>query len=271
MPLITISQSIGSEGLTIARLVADGLDLKLYDDFELQQMALKIGIDAKDIKSLDEKAPGLFDRILYNRPELYLDYMETVIYEVARAGEGVIIGHGSQMLLRNFDCALHVRVQTATQIRIKNIMDQHGVSRPAAEKLLRKIEDRQRGFFRYAFHLDWDDPSLYDVIINTGKMGADTAAGLIINAANSEDIRTCSIYALDVMERLSLEKQIHAALLKNEINVITLNVDVPEKGLAHISGFTSSVDDKDRIEKVIKKVPGITDVKTEVSFISGMI
>ncbi|UCH22528.1 MAG: cytidylate kinase family protein [Deltaproteobacteria bacterium] len=271
MPLITISQSIGSEGLTIARLVADGLGLKLYDDFELQQMALKIGIDAKDIKSLDEKAPGLFDRILYNRPELYLDYMETVIYEVARAGEGVIIGHGSQMLLRNFDCALHVRVQTATQIRIKNIMDQHGVSRPAAEKLLRKIEDRQRGFFRYAFHLDWDDPSLYDVIINTGKMGADTAAGLIINAANSEDIRTCSIYALDVMERLSLEKQIHAALLKNEINVITLNVDVPEKGLAHISGFTSSVDDKDRIEKVIKKVPGITDVKTEVSFISGMI
>ncbi len=59
---------------------------------------------------LDEKAPGFLDKFMGSRPQVFLDILESVIYEVARKGEGVIIGHGSQMLLRNFDCAFHVRV-----------------------------------------------------------------------------------------------------------------------------------------------------------------
>jgi hypothetical protein len=44
------------------------------------------------------------------------------------------------------------------------------------------------------------------------------------------------------MERLSLEKQIHAVLLKNNIDVITLNIEVPKKGVAHISGLAGKLD-----------------------------
>ena len=72
-----------------------------------------MGVRSEDLKSLDETAPGLFDRILGKKPDWYLDIMEAVVYKVSRQGQGVIIGHGSQMLLRDFGCALHIRVHAS--------------------------------------------------------------------------------------------------------------------------------------------------------------
>ena len=70
---------------SVARRVADSLQLELYDDSKLQQIALKIGMHADDLKSLDEKAPGFFDRMLSKRSELYLDYMPGPLPELLLA------------------------------------------------------------------------------------------------------------------------------------------------------------------------------------------
>jgi cytidylate kinase len=260
MPLITISQNPGSEGIKVARLVADGLSLKVYDDVELEKISSELGIHAEYLKGLDEKAPGLFNRILSDKPELYLDYMENIVYEVARQGEGVIMGHGSQMLLRDFGCAFHVRVHASELTRLQNIIDQHGLSREAAKKLMHKIDDQQKGFFKFAFHMEWDDPSLYDLIINTEKMGVDAAVKLIVEATQTEDISTCSLNA-----RLAQEKKIHAALLKNNIDTSTLNVEVTEKGVVNITGLYNPLQDQASIVKVVEGISGITGVSAEVT------
>ena len=118
-----------------------------------------------------------------SRPQVFLDILESVIYEVARKGEGVIIGHGSQVLLRNFDCAFHVRVFSSDKRRIDNMATQQGLSREAALKLIRKRDQAQSGFFNFAFHLEMNDPSLYDLVIHSEKLDVDTAAGLIVQAA----------------------------------------------------------------------------------------
>lgn len=73
MSLVTITRNIGCGGTTIARLVADGLKLELYDDHRLQEEAIKMGISPEVLKRLDEKAPGLFNRLLSHKPETYLD------------------------------------------------------------------------------------------------------------------------------------------------------------------------------------------------------
>lgn len=69
MPLITISQSMGSDGEIIAGLVAEKLNYELYADDKLQKIAIEMGLHHEKLVSLDEKAPGLFDRILSNKPE----------------------------------------------------------------------------------------------------------------------------------------------------------------------------------------------------------
>ena len=264
MSLITITSGIGSGDMTIAQLASDELKLDLYDDQRLQQEAVAIGISSEEVKDFDQKAPGLFNRILSHKPQVYLNLMEALVYEIARRGHGIILGHGSQFLLRDFGCGLHVHIFSSEPSRIQRLMDQQGISRDAAEKIIYKSDSERKGFLQFAFHMDWNDPSLYDLIINQDKMGADSAAKLITDLAQSQQIKTCSITALYTMERLSLLKKVEAAILKNKISSQGFHIDVPERGIVHITGSLNPLESESGLLEVVKAVPGVLEVKLDV-------
>jgi cytidylate kinase len=269
MSLITISESIGCGGKAIASLVAGELKLELYDDPRLEEEAIQLGIKPKDAKGLDEKAPGLFSRIFSDKPQVYLDLLQGVVYEVAKRGHGIILGHGSQILLRDFGCALHVRIYGSESSRIEYLMKGRGLSREATEKLIHKTDNEQRGFLQFAFHMNWNDPCLYDLVINRDKLSADLATKLIIEAARSQEIEDCSKTALESMERLSLSRRVDAAILESNLgrDVFSrdmFHIEVPEKGVVHITGATHMQGAEERLLKVVKSVPGVTEVRSEV-------
>jgi cytidylate kinase len=234
MALITLTKSLGSGGIAIARQVAEQLHIELFDDDRLQAEALEMGIRTEDLKSLDESAPGLFDRILIKKPDMYLDLMEAVVYKIAQQGQGVIIGHGSQMLLRDFGCALHVRIHSSEKQRMNNLMEENNLSSEAVRKLIRKSDNKRDGFSKFAFHMDLNDPSLYDLVINTAKISRETAARFIVDLASSEEISTCSLTALEAIEKLSLVKKVDAELLRHDVNTAMLHFEVPESTNMHV-------------------------------------
>jgi cytidylate kinase len=248
-------------------MVAHSLKLELFDDQRLQQEASKLGISDDDIKGMNEKAPGFFDQILDRKPELYLELMETLIYEISRKGRGVIIGHGSQMLLRNFDCALHVFIQAPETNRIEEFRKRNNLSLEAAKKLVRKDDSERAGFFRYAFQLDENDPGLYDLVINTEKIGSASAEKIIIETASCDEMKECSLGALVAMERLSMDRKIRAALLKNNISPKLIYIEVPESGVILVRGIANTWQMKDRIIAAVQSVPGIVELKPEISVI----
>jgi cytidylate kinase len=269
MSLITISESIGCGGKAIAGLVADELKMELYDDRRLEEEAIQLGIKPKDVNGLDEKAPGLFSRIFSDKPQVYLDVLEGVVYEVAKRGQGIILGHGSQVLLRDFGCALHVRIDGSESSRIEYLINQRGLSREATEKLIHKTDNEHRGFLQFAFHMNWNDPSLYDLVINRDKLSTGLAAKFIIEAARSQEIKECSMTALESMERLSLSRRVDAAVLGSNLSPEAFrrdmfHIEVPEKGVVHITGVTHVEGADERLLTVVKGVPGVTDVRSNV-------
>jgi cytidylate kinase len=274
MPLITISRGIGCGGMAVARLVSEGLKVELFDDHRLQEEAIKIGLELKEfkveeLKDVDSrKAPGLFHRILHIRSEIYLDCVEALVYEAAKKGDGVIIGHGSQMLLQDFECALHVHIYASESTRIQNLMTQKGLSEEAARKLILKSDHEQKGFFQFAFHMDWNDPSLYDLIINTEQIGLDLAARIIMEVAASDQMKACSLTALDAMEKLSLKKKVQAVLMENNISLSYLHLDVPEKGVVEIIGAAHSTEEKKKILKTLKTLSGVSKIEENIVVLS---
>jgi cytidylate kinase len=269
MPLITISQNLGSGGKAIATLVANGLDLELYDDARLQTEALKSGVRSEDLKHLGEKMPNLFDRILGTDPNVYIDVMESVVYDVSKQGRGVIIGHCSQMLLRDFNCALHVRINAPETKRIENLMRDQGITRENAAKLIDKSDRQLTSFYKYAYDLDLADPSLYDIVVNTEKLTDQTVANHIIELAGSDEISTCSLSALEAMEKLAQKKKVEAALLRNNISLHALEIAVHEKGRVSVSGLSSSKVAAERIPEMIRAVPGIEDVTSSIVVVAN--
>ena len=119
-------------------------------------------------------------------------------------------------------------------------------------------------FLRYAFQIALDTPGLYDLIINLSKMKK-TIAGLIVETVESDDIQSCSIDALSSMKKMSLERKIHAELLDNNIDVRTLNTEVPEPGSVEIAGAVASKEEKNRTVEIVKNVNGIFYVNNNLS------
>ena len=269
MPLITISQRVGSGGEAVARLVADGLDLELFDDNRLQQEALKMGIRREGIENFDEKVPDLFDRLLSKKPKIYMNYLESIVYDLAKDGQGVFIGHGSQILLREFGCALHIQIHAGETVRTENLMKQRNLSRDAALKLIQKADQEQDGFSHYAFHMDWKDESLYDMVINTQKIDYELASRMIIDAYQYS-ITACSLDALDMIEELSLRREINAVLLENNIQTKWLDIEVQGKGIVEITGYIYSKEEKGKMLTVLRSIPGVTNVKEEVVTLSHL-
>ena len=102
MYFITISEMIGTNGEKIARKVAEELKYTLYGAKEIFEAASAMGF-LSDIKKLDEKAPALLERFFSEKPKIYLDRLQSVIYEVAKNGNAIFFGRGGQFLLQSFD------------------------------------------------------------------------------------------------------------------------------------------------------------------------
>ena len=265
MPLITISHGFGTEGYDIAQLVSQRLGVNLYDDERLKTIVKEMGVPTQSAYHFEEHAPGFWERLRSREPQVYLDSMEAAVYEIAQNGEGVIIGHGSQMLLRDFSCAFHVRLLSDIDRRVANLVSSQEISRDTAEKLIDRYDKIQKSFFRFAFQIELEKPSLYDMVINMGKLKNETISSIILEAIQSEDIQSCSIEALTSMKKLSLERKIHAELMQNNIDISTLQVSVPEVGKANLTGAAVSQEQKDQIPEIVKTVHGITDVETNLS------
>lgn len=265
MSLITFTSSFGSGGEMIAQKVAKELDIDFFDDHRLHERVLSMGISSADLEGLDERAPRLFDRLFTNKPAIYLDVLGSVVYDIASQGEGVLVGHGAQVFLEDFHCALHVMIHASAEARNKWIRKDQNLGEDAALQLVHKMDKRLHDFVRYAFERDWQDSSGYDIVINLEKVGVDWATKLIIDLARSDEIKECSMKAIEEMELSSLKRKVDAAVIKSHLSstYTGINVDVIGGGNIYLRGWISDKNDLDRLISVIKEVPGVSEVKSE--------
>ncbi|MDZ7599435.1 MAG: hypothetical protein U5J82_14385 [Desulfobacterales bacterium] len=88
-----------------------------------------MGLDVEPLQKFKEKPPGWRERLIGEKFDVFANLMGSVIFEAARSGEGVIVGHGSQMLLQDFSCALaRAGVVPAEERRIQNLMKRMGIT-----------------------------------------------------------------------------------------------------------------------------------------------
>ena len=257
MPLITITSGIGCGEDTVARILGEKLDLAVFDDQKLQDEALEMGISSEDIEDFDEKAPSLFSRLLTFKPQSYLELMAAVIYKISGKGDAIIAGHGASFLLRDFGCAFHVRLHSSESSRIQHLVDEQGMSPDAAKKLMQKTDDERKGFLRFAYRMDWDDNSLYDLVINRDKLGVEGTVILIVAARDVDQIKECSLSAMESMKQLSLGKRVEAAIIKDCVNPGNYHVTVPEPGVVRLTGIINPLESKDRLIELVKAIPGV--------------
>jgi cytidylate kinase len=269
MYFITISEMYGTGGEKIARQVAKKLGYTFYGEGELFKVAREMGF-LDDVKKVDEKSPTLLERFLSERPKIYLDRLQSVIFEIAKKGDAVFFGKGSQLLLHSFDCAFHVLVTGSLEKRIERTIEEKHVDREVAEKMISHSDHDKRGFIRYAFDEDWLNPHLYDLLLNTDKLGMDSAVKIIVDAAKSDEIKACGRDSVKLLGKLSVQRKVESALLEAGFVNPNLFVTVEGPGSLRLYGITNSPEEKEKVEKILKDIKDIRKITNDLIFVPAM-
>jgi cytidylate kinase len=97
-------------------------------------------------------------------------------------GNVVVVGRGGQVILRDLPDVLHVRIMAPLELRIRRHAERAGLTEAAAREAVLTRDKASADFVKYYYDADVADSTLYDLIINTGKLTPSAAADLIIGA-----------------------------------------------------------------------------------------
>ena len=259
---------LGTKGEEIAQKVTKGLNYAYYGEAELLKFAEEMGF-LTDVKKLDEKGPPLLERFFSEKPKVYLDRLQSVIFEVAKRGDALFFGKGSQLLLNSFNCALHVLVTGSLEKRVQRVMEEKKVDREIAEKMVHRSDQDKRGFVRFAFEEDWLNPNLYDLVLNTDKLTIDSAAKMVVEAAKSNGIKSCGVDSMKLLEKLSLQRKVEAAFLEAGASSQHTFYNVEDGETVRIYGIAYSLEEKQALEKMMKGIKGVKKVINNMNLFAG--
>lgn len=266
MNFITFSRKMGSNGSEVARQVAEKLGYHFYDTEGIEKAAREMGF-LESVKEIDEKVPSIFQRIFSHRPAIDLDRLNSVIYELASRGDAVFLGRGGQILLRDFNCALHIRVTASHEKRIQNLVER-GMHREAASKAIEDSDHERSSFIRFAFKVDWENNKLYDIVLNMDKVTVKLAVDAVLAMARSDEIKACSVDAMKSLEMMGLKNRAEAALIEAGLTYgpagAYVSVIVDEPGKVRLLGVVDDKTTKTRAEKIINNVKGAESVENKI-------
>ncbi len=114
----------------------------------------------------------------------FIEATTSVVTDLAKAGDVVIIGRGANMILADVPGVVHVGMWAPLDVRVQTAMDRENFSRSEAEKYVEELEQARVTFFRKFFKVNPYDLSLYHIMLNMGMMQPKVAAEVITHTVD---------------------------------------------------------------------------------------
>jgi cytidylate kinase len=200
--VITISRQYGAGGSEVARLIAARLGWSVVDNEIIDRVAERAGLSPVDVARQEERAPSFIERLARTLavssqelavPELgaalprdepsLVRITEAVVKEVAAEGRAVLVGRAAPVVIGQLPNALHVKLVAPRPFRARYAAQAEKLDPRAAEKFMDDTDARRARYHREHYGRDWDDPAHYHMILNTGLLGFEGAADVVVGVA----------------------------------------------------------------------------------------
>jgi len=206
MAVITISRQYGSGGDEIASRVCELLGYRYFDKQMMAQVASEMGLSSKEVIDSQEERHEIlsfFERLFGHKvmearvstdeasgartvelgeldSKRYVTMVRDLIQTAAEQGDVVIIGRGGQVILKDQPGVLHVRIEASFGERVRRVSEQQRFTNPSAARDFVAGRDRAGADYVHTYYgVDWDDPTLYHLTLNTGLWDTESAAQII--------------------------------------------------------------------------------------------
>lgn len=202
MTVVTISRELASNGDEIVDALCSKLGYCRVDKDVLSDIAERAGVDVKSVlqkersvasspklissqmTSLYGRAPSAFQKERTLDDKTYVRIIQEAMERYARDGNAIIVGRGSQMVLRDWPNALHVLLFAPVEVRVQRLMQRRQWSELEARRHIEASDEQKRLYIRHIHHnANWKDLKHYHLVINTGRIAVATAVEIIVQGA----------------------------------------------------------------------------------------
>ncbi|MCX7642444.1 MAG: cytidylate kinase-like family protein [Armatimonadetes bacterium] len=229
MGVITISRLSGCAANEVAAKVAEALGYEVVDKELLAHIAAEAQASEEEVAQYDEAALSPIERFLrtlvkFATPEeaitwspgplketpfwlptkeqwqkegrrvldheKCLKFTQAVLKKLAQKGRVIIIGRGGMVVLKDFPKALHVRLFAPLEWRVQRLAQIENIPPEKARQKIVAEDKRRADYLRHFYGVDWNDPSLYHLVLNVAALGIEATSNLIVSAARELQFET---------------------------------------------------------------------------------
>ena len=197
MAVITISRQFGAGGITLGKMIAEKYGYIFADTEVIKMVAEMANVSTHFVETIEKEAGGKFskfiskmvskplvERILkdergYIDEEIYMDYLVLIIAQMADDGDVVILGRGSQYILNDHPDAYHILLIDEFENRVRFMRQNYDLSKKRAINVVKSEDKRRKNLYQKLGKTDYDNSSLYHLVLNMSKISLDKALQLV--------------------------------------------------------------------------------------------
>ena len=239
MAIVTLTRQAGSFGDEIGMLIARRLGYTFYDKHEIENRIIAKGLPREEFLKYDERKPSFLARFAKNRDK-YLNYLSSVILEIAKEGNCVIMGRGAFLFLHELPNHITLRFVAPMEDRVKHLMELKNISdEKFARQRLIKSEKQKRAFYKSCFNYDIDDFQLIHATLNTSLAKPDMTAEMIVAGIQNNITPQIEEAGKKRVDELVLAQEMTDKLIfEHSLHIDALRIDVRDK-VVTLQGVTS--------------------------------
>jgi cytidylate kinase len=266
MVAIAMTREMGTLGKDVAQGIADSLGLKvIHSELVEHDLATRLGVQESAVHRYLEGGASVLERWKIDKEKLSR-YTAEELLEFARVGNVIIRGWGAVAVLRAVPHVLRVRVCAPMPFRERVIMERLELKdSSAARSEIEQSDAAHARIMRSFFRVNWEDPQLYHVVLNTGSVPVDTCVRIVRLLTDDPAFQESEASRAILADKLiqTRARTVLGALTSERTIGTGLDVAVTA-GKVTLSGVIGQgVDLASAVDK-IRQIDGVKDVESNV-------
>lgn len=266
MAIITISRQVAARGDEVASKLAEITGYKFYTRKEIERKIVELGFPESKMPKFDERKPGFFASLTKNRDE-YMNYTQYAILEAASQKNVIIIGRGAFALLQNVPNLVSVRLVADEKTRIQRLCDEFNWDEKQAMQRIQESDTNRTGFHNSFYNIDVNDSTLYQAVLNTGKLSDENAANIINSILKTQitsEQEAAGAKMID--ELLKAQKVVNKLYFEYKVGIDFMHASI-DGNTVLLHGVSDSPAVVENALQVIRKEMPDYDAKSAVSIV----
>jgi cytidylate kinase len=268
MAVIAMTREMATLGRDVSAGLAERLGLTVvHHELVKQGIAERAGMRESEVHRFLEGEASLLERWKVDRKRLSR-YTAREILELAVKGNVLIRGWGATYLLRSVPQVICVRICAPMPFREQVLMQRVGIKDPAAARQeILSNDAAHNGTMQKMFGIDWTDPALYTIVLNTARVPVRDCVDHIVRLAESPAFRETPESRGALLDGLVLER-VRAALEQRYGSGLAGIGATVAAGKVTLTGGTSDERMIVEVIRLIQTVEGVTGVESQIKVIA---